>query len=92
MELTVISGALGAGKSTQCFLQMQQCHAAYPESKMILVVPDQYSYLAERKMVEYFGGTGLNQIEVITFRRMVSRYLSIPSGQYLTPAGKQTWL
>lgn len=92
MELTVISGALGAGKSTQCFLQMQQCHAAYPESQMILVVPDQYSYLAERKMVEYFGGTGLNQIEVITFRRMVSRYLSIPSGQYLTPAGKQILL
>lgn len=92
MELTVISGAPGAGKSTHCFLQMQECHASFPEEQMILVVPDQYSYLAERRLVEYFGGMGLNQIEVITFRRMVNRYLSIPSERYLTPAGKQILL
>ncbi len=54
-----------------------------------MIVPNHYSYDMEKRFVEKFGGTGLNNIEVLTLRKMAVNYLTAADVNYLTPAGKQ---
>ena len=54
-----------------------------------MIVPNHYSYETEKIFVKDFGGTGLNNIEVLTLRKMAINYLTAAELKYLTPAGKQ---
>ncbi len=53
-----------------------------------MIVPDHYSYETERKFVDFFGGIGLNNIEVLTLRRMSINFLSAKQQNHLTAPGK----
>lgn len=89
MGVSIIYGAIGSGKSRMCLDDMEKVHNRYPEAKCLMIVPDHYSYEAEKLAVERFGGTGLNNIEVLTFRRMAINTLTSAELNHLTEAGRQ---
>lgn len=89
MGVRIIRGALGSGKSELCLKEIENIHEKYPNSRCIMIVPNHYSYETEKIFVEDFGGTGLNNIEVLTLRKMAINHLTAAELNYLTPAGKQ---
>ncbi len=89
MPMRIIRGAIGSGKADLCLREIEKRHAEDPSRKCVMIVPNHYSYETERKFVERFGGTGLNNIEVLTLRKMAINCLSAADLKYLTPAGKQ---
>lgn len=60
--------------------------------KVVLVVPDQYSFDAEKLFCKHFGGTGLNGRHVMTFHQMSRQLLNIDKKRYLLPSGKKMLL
>lgn len=93
MLLEMILGGIEADRTAACFDKMEQLRCDHPDMRMIMIVPDQYSYTAERRMAQRFGGAGLNGIEVLTFGRLAYRVRGeIMPPDYLTPAGKQMLL
>lgn len=87
MELNLIYGGVGSGKTERCIELICEIIGKNPDERAILTVPDQYSYTAERRLVERLGGTGVNGIEVLTFSQLFSRYLKKVKN-YLSPAGR----
>ncbi|WP_370851034.1 PD-(D/E)XK nuclease family protein [Megasphaera sp.] len=68
MALTVLMGKAGSGKSRQCFREIQACAAG--GGKAWLLVPDQATYGAERRLAESMAGRGFLGIEVVGFSRL----------------------
>lgn len=89
MGISIIRGAISSGKSRLCLEQIDKIHREKPDSRCIMIVPDHYSYETEKSFVEKFGGTGLNNIDVLTLRRMAINSLSAAQLNHLTEAGKQ---
>lgn len=89
MGVKIIHGAIGSGKSRMCLDDMEKVHNENPLSRCIMIVPDHYSYEAEKSAVKRFGGTGLNNIEVLTLRRMAINTLTVSELNHLTDAGRQ---
>lgn len=89
MGVGIIRGGISSGKTQMCLEQIEKVHNENPAAHCIMIVPDHYSYETEKKFVERFGGTGLNNIEVLTLRRMAINNLSAAQLNHLTEAGKQ---
>lgn len=73
MGVSIIRGAISSGKSDMCLKQISEIHEKNPDSKCIMIVPDHYSYETERKFVDFFGGIGLNNIEVLNAKTYVHK-------------------
>ncbi len=85
MSLQIVRGRSGCGKSRYIIERIKNL----PENeKVIVIVPEQFSFAAEKQLVGHLGGTGLNGREVLTFSRLVHR-LAPPNSEYIKPAGKQ---
>ena len=70
MSLRFIYGRAGKGKSTYCIDQIKKRVNGNKKQKLILLVPEQLSFQSEKKVIEAIGGVGLNNVYVITFKRM----------------------
>jgi len=88
MLLDLIYGKIGSGKTEKCIELIEKTLEKNPGHKAVLTVPDQYSFTAEKRIVEKLGGTGLNGVEVLTFSQFFRRYLN-QGKNYLSPSGKQ---
>lgn len=77
------------GKSQRCYSLIQAAKEKNQDLRIVMVVPDQFSFTAEKTMTEKFSGTGPNGIEVLTFSRLIHRCLGKRGQSYMTPAGKQ---
>lgn len=88
MGINIIQGAIGTGKSKICMEQISNIHSGNPMDKCIMLVPNHYSYITEKKFVKHFGGTGLNNIEVVTLRKLAITLLDKSSLNYITAAGR----
>ncbi len=88
MLLDLIYGKIGSGKTEKCIELIERTLKKNPTHRAILTVPDQYSYITEKIIVERLGGTGVNGIEVLTFSQFFRRYIN-KKKNYLTPSGKQ---
>ncbi len=86
MLLDIITGGTGSGKSQYLYGLIRENLKNNPDSNAILIVPEQFSYTAEKTLTEKFGGLGLNRIEVLTFSRLISRYINMENS--LLPSGK----
>lgn len=86
MKINFICGGISSGKTHKCIEIIGELKKK--QKNVMLIVPEQYSYAAERLITENFNGTGINNIEVITFTRMAKRYLSRARKNYLSEAGK----
>ena len=88
MAVNIIRGEIGSGKSTLCIEMIKRVREKYPDDRCIMLVPNHYSYETERRFVKGFGGTGLNNVEVMTLRRLAINMLDRASLNYITAAGR----
>lgn len=86
MLLNIITGGIGSGKSSCLRRLIEENLKNNPGTNAVLIVPEQFSYTAEKSLAEDMGGLGLNRIEVLTFSRLVHRYTD--SGRNILSSGK----
>lgn len=86
MLLSIITGGTGSGKSQHLYRLISENLKNNPDADAVLIVPEQFSYTAEKTLTEKFGGLGLNKIEVLTFSRLISRHINMENT--LLPSGK----
>ena len=83
MGLRLVYGKSGTGKSTFIFNEIKEQISG--ESKIYIITPEQFSFTAERKLIETVGvGAALNA-EVLTFNRMAYRVMNEVGGATKTP-------
>lgn len=78
MGLRFIYGKAGTGKSTFCFNEIKN-HIEKNE-KIYIITPEQFSYSAEKKLLEALQGKSSLNAEVISFNRMANRVFTEVGG------------
>ncbi|MCR5419180.1 MAG: PD-(D/E)XK nuclease family protein [Lachnospiraceae bacterium] len=73
MSLWVVAGPSGSGKSTYVYEEMIREAIAHPDRQFILVVPDQYSMSATRRICSLHPRQGILNIDVLSFSRLIHR-------------------
>ncbi len=84
MAIRFIFGRAGSGKSQFCLNQIKKKLENDKNNKLILLVPDQYTFHTEKKLLEVVGESGLLRAEVLSFKRMASRVFNECGGRTLT--------
>ena len=74
MGLRIIYGKAGTGKSEYCFKEV--ANLINKEKKIYIITPEQFSYTAEKKLLEAVERKAVINAEVITLSRMAERILS----------------
>ena len=72
MAIRFIYGRAGTGKSTFCLNQIKKKIENDKNNKLILLVPEQYTFDTEKKFLETVTEKGFLRGEVISFKRMAS--------------------
>ena len=67
--LNLVTGPSGCGK-TEYIRDVLGTLAAEGQDRLLLIVPEQYSYDTERAMLEKFGNQTAQHVEVVTFSRL----------------------
>lgn len=88
MNIEIIKGAINSPKTEECIKRMKIIKSEKPDEKVLFVVPEQFSYSAQKLITSHFGGTGLNNLEVMTMTQLTDRYLIRARKNYLTDSGK----
>ncbi len=73
MGIRFIFGRAGTGKSDFCLKQIGKKLENDKNNKLILLVPDQYTFQSEKKLLETVGEKALLRAEVLSFKRMANR-------------------
>ena len=95
MGLKLIAGRAGAGKTSAVISQIAARIGENPEKPSFLIVPEQFTIQAERRLLEKIPGGGLLDNEVLSFRRMAYRVFSRfggPANPVLHRAGRHMLL
>lgn len=71
MSLRFIYGRAGTGKSNYCFQEIKE--NINEKNKIYIITPEQFSYMAEKKLLETIGKQAVINAEVLTFNRMADR-------------------
>ncbi|MGN1301494.1 MAG: PD-(D/E)XK nuclease family protein, partial [Clostridia bacterium] len=71
MSLQFIYGRAGTGKSNYCFQEIKE--NINGQNKIYIITPEQFSYMAEKKLLEAIGKQAVINAEVLTFNRMADR-------------------
>ena len=74
MSLEIIYGRAGTGKTTYCFNKIAQ--EINKEKKIYIITPEQFSYTAEKKLMDTINKKAVCNVEVVTLSRMAYRVLS----------------
>lgn len=74
MGLRIIYGRVGSGKSSYCFQEVAK--RLTQEKKIYIITPEQFSFTAEKKLMEAIQTEAVIKAEVITFSRMAKRVLA----------------
>ena len=78
MGLRFIYGKAGTGKSTYCFNEIKE-HIKNNE-KIYIITPEQFSYSAEKRLLEVIDTPASINAEVISFNRMANRVFTEVGG------------
>ncbi len=73
--LNIITGRTGSGK-TRLIRSMAKDIAVSNADKVIIIVPEQFSFETERGMLELLGNEKINNVEILSFSRIAERLLS----------------
>ena len=73
MGLRIVYGKPGSGKSSFCFSEIGKLLQEGKEKKIYIITPEQFSFTAERKLMEASKGKAVINAEVITLSRMAYR-------------------
>ena len=55
MALNIILGASGSGKTTRCFEEIDKKIKSEADSKMFMLVPEQFTFEGEKKLIDKLG-------------------------------------
>lgn len=80
MSLRFIYGRAGSGKTYYCLEGIKRRIEAGVSHPLILLVPEQYSFQAERDLINVLGQGGSIQTQVLSFRRMAFRVFNEAGG------------
>ena len=90
MSIKIIYGRAGSGKSQQCLEEIKLNYLA-GNKKIILIVPEQFTFEAERALSAKLEQGGIIGAEVLSFRRLAHRVMNEVGGvtaPLIHPAGK----
>jgi len=86
MSLRLIYGRGGSGKSHYCLQDIKEKikengkDSNKTRNKLVLMVPEQYSFQSERNLLKVVGVTGIIQAEVLSFKRLAHRVFNEVGG------------
>ena len=89
MGLRIIYGRSGTGKSEYCYKEIAQ--KIKTENKILIITPEQFSFTAEKKLMEAINTEAVLNAEVVTLSRMAYRVINEIGGKNttnLTKCGK----
>ena len=89
MSLRIIYGKSGSGKSEYCFNEIAKL--VKKEKKIYIITPEQFSFTAEKKLMDAIDTKAVINAEVLTISRMAHRVLQEIGGNtqtQLTKCGK----
>ncbi len=95
MPLQMIFGKKYSGKTEHCFREMERICRQQPERDVLYIVPEQYSYQAEKSVAARIGAVSPLAAEVVSFRRLYFHVMGKVGGaaeKRLTRAGKAVLL
>lgn len=78
MSIRLIYGKSGSGKSEFIFEEIKKLINC--GKKIYIITPEQFSFTAEKKLLEVLGNTAVLNAEVLTFNRMAYRVASEVGG------------
>ena len=78
--LHLLMGRARTGKSERLLSELARAGREHPEQKQILLVPEHASHVAERDICLACGDGASRHAEVLTFKLLASRVLSITGG------------
>ena len=73
MGLKIIYGKPGSGKSEYCFNEISKL--VNKEKKIYIITPEQFSFTAEKKLMDSLNSNAVMNAEVITLSRMAYRVI-----------------
>jgi ATP-dependent helicase/nuclease subunit B len=91
MSLRFIYGRAGSGKSTFCLEDIRKKIEKGDSKPLILLVPEQFSFQAEKNVLKYLGETGAFKVQVMSFSRMAQKVFSETGGmarKHMNTAGR----
>lgn len=74
MGLRIVYGKAGSGKSHFCFSEI--ANLINKEKKIYIITPEQFSFTAEKKLMDAIGTKAVVNAEVITLSRMAYRIVN----------------
>lgn len=80
MSLRFIYGRAGSGKSRYCLNEIKTRIGQNASNPLVLLVPEQYSFQAEKNLIKALGTGGIIKTEVLSFRRMAHRVFNEVGG------------
>ena len=89
MNLKIVYGRAGCGKTEYCFNELK--NKINEDKKIFIVTPAQFSFTAEKKLMDSMENCSVINAEVLTFERMAYRALNDVGGcinTNLTNCGK----
>ena len=95
MSLRFIYGRAGSGKSYYCFHDIKSRMEESEGKPLILLVPEDYSFKAEKELLKFIGEKGLMKAKVFSFKRMaynVFREVGGLARQHMNNAGRDIML
>jgi len=75
MSLQIIYGKSGTGKSEYIFKEIARKIKQGVSKKIYAITPEQFSFTAEKKLLETIEGNSVIQAEILTFNRMAYRVI-----------------
>lgn len=76
MGVKFIYGRAGSGKSTYCIEQIKKKIEGGSTNKLILLVPEQFTFQTENRLLSLIGESSVLRAEVLSFKRMAYRVFS----------------
>ena len=91
MKYTFLAGPSGSGKTTESFRRMVRESLKHPEKRYFVIVPEQYSMLMQKRILELHPRHASGNLEVMSFNRLawkVFAELSVRNPEVLDDTGK----
>lgn len=91
MSLRFIYGRAGCGKTHFCLDELKTRIIGGAENPLVLLVPEQYTFQAERDLITMLNTGGIIKTEVLSFQRLAFRIFNETGGityPHMHPAGK----
>lgn len=85
MSLRIIYGRAGTGKSEYCYKEIAK---KVKEEKILIITPEQFSFTAEKKLMEAIDTQAVINAEVVTLSRMAYRVINEIGGKTETNLSK----